>query len=84
MKLSCQLEGLGLRGSKWQQVAANRYFDSTIDALKSCECAPRRGGHIRTRGSRKKGEREMRVDTELEALKGLAKTMCRKRTGSSQ
>jgi hypothetical protein len=26
---------IGGAGTKWQQVAANRYFDSTIDAVKS-------------------------------------------------
>ncbi|KAH8789869.1 hypothetical protein F5882DRAFT_438370 [Hyaloscypha sp. PMI_1271] len=60
MKIYLSIGGLGLSGSKWQQVAANRYFDSTIDAVKS------------RWGSGKKGGKKMRVDTELEAFEGLA------------
>jgi hypothetical protein len=82
MKIYLSIGGLGLSGSKWQQVAANRYFDSTIDAVKSRWCAPRRGWTLGPGAHERKEERRCGLiqNSTLEAFEGLATTRCRKRT----
>jgi hypothetical protein len=69
-------------GSKWQQVAANRYFDSTIDAVKSRWGAPRRGWTLGPGAHERKEERRCGLIQNSRLLRGsqVATTRCRKRT----
>ena len=82
MKIYLSIGGLGLSGSKWQQVAANRYFDSTIDAVKSRWCAPRREWTLGPGAQERKEERRCGLIQNSRLLRGsqVATTRCRKRT----
>jgi hypothetical protein len=68
---------IGGAGTKWQQVAANRYFDSTIDAVKSCLVCATKGGHITVgpgaHERKEKGRCWLIQNSRL--LRGLAKTI---------